>query len=42
MKFLADENFPRVALRLPPQSGFDIAAIAETIPGLPGTEGLLR
>lgn len=35
MKFLADENFPRLALLLLRQSGFDVAAIAETSPGLP-------
>lgn len=35
MKFVADENFPREALRLLRQSGFDVAAIAEISPGLP-------
>ncbi len=40
MKFVADENFPRHALRLPRQSGFDVASIAETNPGLPDTEVL--
>ncbi|MBL8234848.1 MAG: DUF5615 family PIN-like protein [Bryobacterales bacterium] len=40
MKFVADENFPRVALLLLRQSGFDVAAIAETNPGLPDTEVL--
>ena len=37
MKFVADENFPREALR---QCGFDVASIAETNPGLPDTEVL--
>jgi predicted nuclease of predicted toxin-antitoxin system len=40
MKFVADENFPRAALRLLRQSGFDIASIAESHPGLPDTEVL--
>lgn len=40
MKFVADENFPREALRLLRQSGFDVASIAETNPGLPDTEVL--
>ncbi|HBY60719.1 MAG TPA: hypothetical protein DEH78_12910 [Solibacterales bacterium] len=40
MKFVADENFPRDALRLLRQSGFDVASIAETHPGLPDTEVL--
>ncbi|MBK7929720.1 MAG: DUF5615 family PIN-like protein [Bryobacterales bacterium] len=40
MKFVADENFPRDALRLLRQSGFDVASIAETKPGLPDTEVL--
>lgn len=40
MKFLADENFPRAALLLLRQSGFDVAAIAETRPGLPDSEVL--
>ena len=40
MKFVADENFPRNALRQPRQSGFDVASIAETNPGLPDTEVL--
>lgn len=35
MKFVADENFPREALRLLRQSGFDVAAIAEIDPGIP-------
>lgn len=34
MKFVADENFPREAVRLLRQSGFDVASIAETTPGL--------
>lgn len=40
MKFVADENFPRVALLLLRQSGFDVAAIAETNPGLSDREVL--
>ncbi len=40
MKFVADENFPRDALRLLRQAGFDVASIAETNPGLPDTEVL--
>lgn len=40
MKFVADENFPRQALLLLRQSGFDVASIAETNPGLPDTEVL--
>lgn len=40
MKFVADENFPRVALRLLRHSGFDVASIAETNPGLPDAEVL--
>jgi hypothetical protein len=35
MKFVADENFPRYALRLLRQCGFDVASIAEINPGLP-------
>lgn len=37
MKFVADENFPRNALRRLRQAGFDVASIAETSPGLPDT-----
>ncbi len=40
MKFVADENFPRDALRLLRQSGFDVTSIAETNPGLPDIEVL--
>ena len=40
MKFLADENFPGVALRLLRQSGFDVASIAEANPGRPDTDVL--
>jgi predicted nuclease of predicted toxin-antitoxin system len=40
MTFVADENFPRHALRLLRQSGFDVTSIAETNPGLPDTEVL--
>lgn len=40
MRFVADENFPREALRLLRRSGFDVASIAETSPGLPDTEVL--
>lgn len=40
MKFVADENFPRAALRLLRQSGFNVSSIAETNPGLPDSEVL--
>ncbi|MBN8730825.1 MAG: DUF5615 family PIN-like protein [Acidobacteria bacterium] len=40
MKFVADENFPRDALRLLRQSGFDVTSIAETNPGLPDIDVL--
>lgn len=40
MKFLADENFPRAAVLLLRQTGFDIAAIAETHSGIPDNEVL--
>jgi predicted nuclease of predicted toxin-antitoxin system len=40
MKFVADENFPRDALWLLRQSGFGVASIAETNPGLPDIEVL--
>jgi hypothetical protein len=40
MKFLADENFPRVAIGRQRQAGFDLAAIADISPGLAGNEVL--
>ena len=40
MKFVADENFPRNALRVLRESGFDVVSIAETQPGIPDTEVL--
>jgi predicted nuclease of predicted toxin-antitoxin system len=40
MKFVADENFPRLALLLLRKSGFDVAGIAETSPGLSDREVL--
>jgi hypothetical protein len=40
MKFVADENFPRNALRVLRESGFDVVSIAETHPGIPDTEVL--
>jgi len=38
MKFVADENFPRAALMLLRESGFDVSSIAESHPGIPDTE----
>ena len=38
MRFLADENFPRIALIALREFGFDVTAIAETHPGIPDTE----
>lgn len=40
MKFVADENFPRHALRVPRQNAFDVTSIAETSPRLADTEVL--
>lgn len=40
MRFLADENFLGVALRLLRHSGFDVASIAETNPGISDIEVL--
>ena len=40
MRFVADENFPRNALRVMRESGFDVVSIAETHPGIPDTEVL--
>ena len=38
MRFVADENFPRAALLLLRESGFDVTSIAESHPGIPDTE----
>jgi uncharacterized protein with PIN domain len=38
VKFVADENFPRIALRVLRESGFDVVSIAENQPGIPDTE----
>ena len=38
MRFVADENFPRAALVLLRESGFDVTSIAESHPGIPDTE----
>ncbi|BDC51704.1 hypothetical protein F183_A40190 [Bryobacterales bacterium F-183] len=40
MKFVADENFPGYALRVLRASGFEVASIAESNPGLADTEVL--
>jgi hypothetical protein len=35
MKFLADENFPRPAIRALRKAGWDVFSIAEECPGIP-------
>jgi predicted nuclease of predicted toxin-antitoxin system len=40
MKFLADENFPRPALRALREAGFDVGWISEESPGAPDEDVL--
>ncbi|HUA83190.1 MAG TPA: DUF5615 family PIN-like protein [Bryobacteraceae bacterium] len=40
MKFLADENFPRPAIMILRQNGFQVVSIAETKPGAPDEDVL--
>jgi len=42
MRFLANENFPLLSVRLLRQAGYDVASMTEDSPGMEDSEVLTR